>query len=79
MNIGDVVVSEWLDSTPRNVSHSTYDGTGISKTKAFAAVGLGVSIPFNSSIRVIFEGRFTETFDAEETIFPIQSTIQIDM
>jgi hypothetical protein len=79
INIGDVVVSEWLDSDPRNVFRSTYQGTGVSTTKGFAALGLGVSVPFDSKIKLIFEGRFAETFDAEESFLPIQVAIQIGL
>ena len=79
MDIGDVIVSKWFDSNPQNVSHSTYQGTGVSTTKGFAAIGFGFSIPLDSSIRVIFEGRLTATFDAKESFLPMQATIQIDL
>ncbi len=79
INIGEVVVSEWFDSSPQNVSHSIYRGTGLSATKGFAGLGLGVSVPLDSSIRLIFEARYNETFDAEETFLPIQVAVQIDL
>jgi hypothetical protein len=79
MNTGSVVVSEWFDSNPQDVSHSTYNGTGVSTTKGFAAIGLGFSIPLDVGIRVIIEGRFTETFDAKEFFLPMQATVQIDI
>jgi hypothetical protein len=79
MNVGNVLVSEWLDVDPQNVSQSTYHGTGVSRTKLFGAVGFGVSILTNSTIRVIVDGQFTETLDGEETFLPIQITIQIDL
>ncbi|HXG37194.1 MAG TPA: hypothetical protein VNL36_00340 [Bacteroidota bacterium] len=79
LNIGEIIISTWFDSNPQNVSRSTYNGSGVSSTKGFAALGLGFSIPLDSSIRIALEGRFTQTFNSQESFIPLLTRIQFDL
>jgi len=78
-NIGEIIVSTWVDSNPQNVSRSAYIGSGVSMTKGFAAPGVGFSMPLDSSIRVACEGRFAQTFNSQESFLTLVSTIQFDL
>ncbi|MGA2623858.1 MAG: hypothetical protein ABSF91_08405 [Bacteroidota bacterium] len=79
LNTGEIVVSTWFDSNPRNVSRSTYSGSGVQMTKGFASLSFGLAIPLNANIRVRLEGGLTQTFDLEEGFIPLLSTVQFDL
>lgn len=79
INIGEIIVSTWFDKSPQNVSRSTYNGSGVSTTKVFGALGAGFSIPLDSNIRFIIEGRYAQTFDSQEVFFPLLTAVQFDL
>ncbi|MCX6145567.1 MAG: hypothetical protein NTZ35_20360 [Ignavibacteriales bacterium] len=78
-NISEIIISTWFDSSPQNMSRSTYIGSGVSTTRGFAAIGAGFSIPLGSSIRVTLEGRFAQTFHSKEIFVPLLTTVQFDL
>jgi hypothetical protein len=77
--IGEVIINEWYDQTPENVSHHKYNCTGIIQTNGFAALGLGFNIPLNEKSRLILESRISQTFDLKQTFIPILLSFQHDL
>jgi hypothetical protein len=78
VNVGEIIVSSWFESSPENISRGTYHGTGTFDTKLFAALGLGFGVRLNSRFRAMVESRITQTFDLEQTFVPILLTLQLD-
>jgi len=78
-DIGEISVATWFDPNPQNASRSTYSGSAVSTTQGFAALGAGFSIPLDSAIRVILEGRFAQTFDSKENFVPLLATFQFSL
>jgi hypothetical protein len=78
-HIGEVLINEWYDQTPGNVTHQKYKGTGIIQTNGFAALGLGFNIPLKEKSRLILESRIEQTFDLKQTFIPILLTFQHDL
>lgn len=78
-HIGEVIINEWYDQTPENVSHQKYNGTGIIQTNGFASLGLGFNFPLKENSRFILESRITQTFDLKQTFIPILLTFQHDL
>ncbi len=67
-------------SKPMNIIYrSTYSGSGTSTTKGFAALGFGCFVPLDSNIRMMFEGRITQTFDSKEKFIPLLAVLQFDI
>jgi len=76
---GEIVISTWLESAPQAVSRSTYSGSGVSKTRGFAALCFGFSVSLDPGIRIRLEGGLTQTFDSKEEFIPLLSTIQFNL
>ncbi|MGA9363371.1 MAG: hypothetical protein WBW16_03290 [Bacteroidota bacterium] len=79
LNVGEIIISEWFSSNPQNVSQSTYNGSGTSTTKSFAALGVGFFVPLDSNIRIGLEGRVAQSFDSKERFVPLLATVQVDL
>lgn len=79
VDLGEIIVSTWHESSPETISKSTLNETGTLDTKGFAAFGLGLGVQLNSNTRVIVESRIIQTFDIEQTLIPILFTLQLDL
>lgn len=79
INIGEIILSYWLEKSPQNVSYHTYNGSGKSTTNVFAALGAGISIQLTSKLRLIIEGRYSQTFDSKEVFLPLLTAVQFDL
>jgi hypothetical protein len=79
VNIGTVTAAEWLTAKPQNPIHYIYPWSGVSTINGFAALGLGVSIPIDSRIRMMLESRFSQSSSGGESFVPILATMQFDV
>lgn len=78
-DVGEVVISTWMDSNPQNVSRSVYRGTGNTTTKGFVAIGAGFSVPVDSNIRITLESHLAQTLDSNESFVPVLLSIQFGL
>ncbi|MGH7449814.1 MAG: hypothetical protein ACRENG_00560 [bacterium] len=76
IEVGEIRVITWVQHNPQSASSYIYRGTGKSMTKGFYALGYGLNIPFNSGVAIQLEGRFTGTFDGNESFAYIISAVQ---
>jgi hypothetical protein len=79
VNLGEIIVSSWFESSPESISRGTYHDTGTIDTKVFASLGLGFGIRLNSKLRTMVESRIIQTFDLEQTFVPVLLTLQYDL
>jgi hypothetical protein len=79
LSLGDIIVSEWFDSNPQNVSRAKYTGSGTSTTKGFAAFGAGFLVPLDSSLQLGLEGRVNQSFDSKVRFVLLLATVQIGL
>jgi hypothetical protein len=78
-NLGEIIITQWRDNDPENISESTYYGSGKVDIKSFAALGFGLGLKLNSNLRVLAESRLTQTFDLEQTLIQIVLTLQFNL
>jgi len=76
LNEGDIIISQWFDSNPQNVSHTKYYDSGVSSTNLFAGVGIGFIIPVSSRFGIGVEGRFSLLMNAKGAFLPVLASFQ---
>ncbi len=79
LNVGEITISNWMDSSPQDVTRTVYRGSGTSTSTGFVALGVGFKIPLHSSIQLAVEGRITQTINAKESFIPIRASVQFDL
>ena len=78
-NVGEITISNWMDSSPQDVTRVVYRDSGTSTSTGFVALGVGFKIPLHSSIQMGVEGRISKTFDATESFIPVRASVQFDL
>ncbi len=79
INAGNIIISDWMDSNPHNVSHYKYYGSGISSTNMFAGIGIGFMVPVYSNFGIGIEGGFNVLFNSKGSLQPLMASVQYEL
>jgi len=78
-DIGQIMVSTWMDSQPARISPLTYTGAGATLKNGFGCLGVGFRVSLSHSFDLLGEGRFVSTFVGNQAFLPVTLTGQLQL
>jgi hypothetical protein len=79
VNVGEINVASWIESTPELITRGLYPKTGVVEIKGFASLGIGFGVRLNSRLSTIIESQITQTFDLKQTFVPVVLIMQYNL
>ncbi|HEY6952288.1 MAG TPA: hypothetical protein VI758_07760, partial [Bacteroidota bacterium] len=77
--IGRIIISEWFEGQPDNISRGLYGNSGKTVARAAGSVGIGGIIPITAGFAFITEARFEIVFATEQVFLPIALSAQLEL